>query len=165
MRIWTLLVVVCAVIVVLALVVRVLFRPRESGGLDPHSRCLSNVKNLSLAIQMYLADYDDWFPDANQWVAALSEYYKNEDVLRCPEDGSAALCSYGMNEDLGGIALEAIARQAEVVVFFEAAQSGDNPIGGPGDVVSPGRHWGGSHYGFADGHAAWSEQIPSFAAE
>jgi prepilin-type processing-associated H-X9-DG protein len=128
-------------------------------------RCLSNAKNLALAVQMYLADNDDWFPRTDRWVAELEFYVKGAEVPRCPQDESEAACSYGMNQALHGMSVRDIAKPPDVVVFFETERPGDNPVGGAGDVVSPGRHLEGSNYGFADGHAAWSETVPSFGVE
>lgn len=127
--------------------------------------CLSNVKNLSLAMQMFVADNEDRFPEAHRWVEALHDYIKSEDVLKCPEDDSDARCSYAMNEALSGLSLSDLDDPSSVVLFFETAEPGDNPVGGPDDVVSPGRHMGGNNYGFADGHASWSAEVPDFGVE
>ena len=129
------------------------------------SVCLSNVKNLSLAMQMYLVDYDDQFPEADGWVEALADYIGDESVLKCPEDDSEARCSYGMNAALSGRSVGELENPAEIVVFYETASPGDNPVGGAEDVVDPPRHPNGNSYGFADGHAAVSEEAPSFEVE
>ena len=129
------------------------------------SVCLSNTKNLSLAMQMYLADNKDRFPEADGWVEALTEYIRDESVLKCPEDDSEASCSYGMNAALSGRSVGELENPAEVVVFYETATPGDNPVGGAEDVVSPPRHATGNSYGFADGHVSALEEAPSFAVE
>ena len=137
-------------------------RARESAR---KASCLSNVKNLSLAMQMYAADNDDSLPEASGWVEALMDYIMDESVLKCPDDESEATCSYGMNEALSGKSLAELANPEEVVVFFETANPGDNPVGGAEDVVDPPRHMGGNNYGFGDGHATWLEEAPSFEVE
>ena len=124
--------------------------------------CLSNVKNLSLAMQMFLADHNDTFPQADRWVEELMEYLPDESVLKCPQDESDAMCSYAMNEALSGTRLTEVQDPANLVVFFETAHPGDNPVGGPEDIVSPPRHHGGNHYAFADGRAASSDEVPNF---
>ncbi|MCJ7752300.1 MAG: hypothetical protein MUQ65_14640, partial [Armatimonadetes bacterium] len=129
------------------------------------SVCLSNMKNLSLAMQMYLTDYEGRFPEADGWVEALTEYIRDESVLKCPEDDSEASCSYGMNAALSGKTLDEIGDASGVVVFFETASPGDNPVGGAEDVVSPPRHPTGNSYGFADGHASASVEVPGFEVE
>ncbi len=105
------LLVVIAIIGILASMVFPVFaRARESAR---KAVCLSNVKNIALAIQMYLSDYgafvpkehrqeivDYYDPPANvfmdaadyatltnpylQWPVVLDEYIRNRDVWRCP---------------------------------------------------------------------------------
>ncbi len=124
--------------------------------------CLSNVKNLSLAMQMYLADNNDRFPATERWVEEMMPYLRNEEVLKCPADESGARSSYGLNKAVIGKSLVDVQDPAGLVVFFETAHPGDNPVGGPDDVVSPPRHEGGNHYAFADARAAWSDEVPNF---
>ena len=135
---------------------------KEARGSAEKAVCLSNVKNLSLAMQMYLADNNDRFPATERWVEEMMPYLRNEEVLKCPADESDAMCSYAMNEALSGTRLTEVQDPAGLVVFFETAHPGDNPVGGPDDVVSPPRHEGGNHYAFADGRAAWSDEVPNF---
>ena len=54
-----LLVVIAIIGILAAMVFPVFARARESAR---KAVCLSNVKNLALAIQMYLSDYSDHFP-------------------------------------------------------------------------------------------------------
>jgi len=103
------LLVVIAIIAILAgMLFPVFARARESAR---KIQCLSNVKNIALAVQMYLTDYDrlwpkehrsdvmNWFNDkggktcccrplaANPYLqkpVILDEYVKNRDVWRCP---------------------------------------------------------------------------------
>ena len=79
--------------------------------------CLSNTKNLSLAMQMYVQDHEGRFPEADGWVEALAEYIRNESVLKCPDDDSEASCSYGMNAALSGKRLDEI-KASEATVGF-----------------------------------------------
>jgi prepilin-type N-terminal cleavage/methylation domain-containing protein/prepilin-type processing-associated H-X9-DG protein len=105
-----LLVVIAIIGILAAMLFPVFARARESAR---KIQCLSNVKNIALAIQMYLADYDAWFPwgataDASEHFRSsrtpagttcnramkgnpylrepviLDEYIKNRDVWRCP---------------------------------------------------------------------------------
>jgi len=126
-------------------------RSRESAR---KTQCLSNVKNLALAMNMYLADYDA-FPPADQWTTALEDYVKNEAVFKCPSDPSDAKCSYGMNAGLTAKPVSAIEDLARAVAIYETAHPGDCPRGGKDDLVLPGRHLGGNNFGFVDGHAKW----------
>jgi len=104
-----LLVVIAIIGILAAMVFPVFARARESAR---KSVCLSNVKNIALALQMYLADNNDTYPPdehrqevidffnahgdkecccrgrtANpylRWPVVLDEYTKNRDVWRCP---------------------------------------------------------------------------------
>jgi prepilin-type N-terminal cleavage/methylation domain-containing protein/prepilin-type processing-associated H-X9-DG protein len=103
-----LLVVIAIIGILAAMVFPVFARARESAR---KAVCLSNVKNIALAIQMYLGDYNDTFPpkESNsefidycktrggcgewvwnssnpylRWPVVLDEYTKNRDVWQCP---------------------------------------------------------------------------------
>ncbi len=102
-----LLVVIAIIGILAAMVFPVFARARESAR---KAVCLSNVKNVALAIQMYLADNNDTLPPAEhnatvvhyfspcedcnepansanpylRWPVILDEYVKNRDVWRCP---------------------------------------------------------------------------------
>ena len=106
-----LLVVIAIIGILAAMVFPVFARARESAR---RAVCLSNVKNINLAIQMYLADNNDTCPpeetsqeakdyffaanpegrgscskhaNANpyqRWPVVFDEYVKNRDVWRCP---------------------------------------------------------------------------------
>jgi prepilin-type processing-associated H-X9-DG protein len=119
------------------------------------TQCLANIKNLAVAMNMYLADYDR-FPKADRWVEALAEYGVTERSLKCPDDDSDAKCSYAMNWGFSGKPASAIKDAANQVIFYETANPGDTPRGGKTDVASPPRHLGGNNFGFVDGHAKWS---------
>ena len=123
-------------------------------GASRKTQCLSNMKNLSMAVQMYGADYDK-FPKADKWVDVLDEYVANRNVFHCPEDKSGARSSYGFNWGLSGKKGSVVKDPAKRVVIYETAKPGQTPRGGRADVVTPGRHEGGNNYGFADGHAQW----------
>jgi hypothetical protein len=125
--------------------------------------CLSNVYNLAGAADMYLLDYER-LPQAAHWVEATREYRLDQpNRLRCPEDRSNARCSYGMNEALDG---ESVAQlpppPPRVVLFYETAHPGDNPVGSVSDVISPPRHARGNSYGYVRDYANYSLEVPSF---
>ena len=142
-----------------AMLLPVFTRARESA---QKAVCLVNVKNLALAVQMYLVDCDDVFPPADGWVDALRRYVHDEDALRCPADKSGARCSYAMNRALAGRHLDTIEDPASAVVFYETADPGHCPVGSGEDVASPGRHLDGNNYAFVDGHVIWMAEVPDF---
>jgi prepilin-type N-terminal cleavage/methylation domain-containing protein/prepilin-type processing-associated H-X9-DG protein len=116
-----LLVVIAIIGILAAMLFPVFARARESAR---KIQCLSNVKNIALAMQMYLTDYDktpprehrqeivDWYGDGCwvdvsmvnpylQWPVILDEYIKNKDVWRCPSaqllQSRGILNSYGQD--------------------------------------------------------------------
>jgi len=115
--------------------------------------CLSNVKNLALAVQMYIAANDDVFPDAGNWCEALRPYAKNDEVFICPMAPDLR-CSYAYNAALSGVRLDALADPMRTIAIFES-DTGWNAHGGPELLPTEGRHFHGDNLGFADGHAAW----------
>ncbi len=102
-----LLVVIAIIGILAAMVFPVFARAREAAR---RAVCLSNVKNIALAIQMYLSDYDDTLPPREhrpevydyiawgdtacpnptlinpylRWPVVLDPYVRNRDVWRCP---------------------------------------------------------------------------------
>jgi prepilin-type N-terminal cleavage/methylation domain-containing protein/prepilin-type processing-associated H-X9-DG protein len=121
-----LLVVIAIIGILAAMLFPVFARARESAR---KIQCLSNVKNIALAINMYLTDYDrfppgehraevrDWFlqnascccedrirgpnPDLF-YPAILDEYIKNRDVWRCPSSQFVQSFYVIGNDSVGG---------------------------------------------------------------
>jgi hypothetical protein len=147
---WVVLAVLAAcALVLIRWLVDPLLRPEH----PPLANCLSNVKNVSLAVQMYVSDYGDVFPPAARWSDTLLEYVRNEDVYRCPEAEELS-CAYAYNAALGMAKDNDLARAAETIVIFESDR-GWNAAGGRALLPAEPRHEGGDNYGLADGHARW----------
>ncbi len=113
-----LLVVIAIIGILAAMLFPVFARARESAR---KIQCLSNVKNIALAFNMYLTDYDKLPPTEHRqevidfmgcaegaqyanpylrWPVILDEYIKNRDVWRCPSaklEGVAGAISPGGN--------------------------------------------------------------------
>ncbi len=87
------LLVVIAIIAILAAILFPVFaRAREKAR---QTSCLSNVKQISLAGQMYIQDYDECLcpygdhacpvgPDCKNWWEMMEPYMKNQQMLLCP---------------------------------------------------------------------------------
>jgi prepilin-type N-terminal cleavage/methylation domain-containing protein/prepilin-type processing-associated H-X9-DG protein len=110
------LLVVIAIIAILAAILFPVFaRAREKAR---QTSCLSNVKQISLAAQMYTQDYDEkwvpWATSMNWWWGTAVPYIKNQQIFACPSgDGDpfrASTCGptenrtvhYGANCGEGG---------------------------------------------------------------
>jgi prepilin-type N-terminal cleavage/methylation domain-containing protein/prepilin-type processing-associated H-X9-DG protein len=137
------LLVVIAIIAILAAILFPVFaQAREKARA---SACLSNMKQVGLALSMYVNDYDEMYPnhqDADQfmnpaappnWGRALQPYMKNIKVLTCPTariwPGQAAAAAKGLEITslLGngvlmrtkGMAMAAVPNPADIVAFQE----------------------------------------------
>jgi prepilin-type N-terminal cleavage/methylation domain-containing protein len=100
------LLVVIAIIAILAAILFPVFaKAREKAR---QASCLSNVKQIQLAILQYAQDYDETLPYASawgnpvqNWYIYLDPYMKNSQVLKCPSYASATI-GYGWNyQNLG----------------------------------------------------------------
>ncbi len=122
--------------------------------------CIQNLKQLSLAVQMYATDYDERMPRVRDWSEVTMPYARNELTYHCPKASTEPRLSYGMNPDLSGRVVEGISGYVmhgrdrrelpEEVMLFD---------GRLGMVIE--RHEGGANYGFADGHAKWLADPPA----
>jgi len=137
------LLVVIAIIAILAAILFPVFaRARENAR---RSSCLSNTKQIGLAILQYTQDYDEKLPPRYTgdgvtvgytfWMAMVMPYAKSNQLFFCPSDSqsnsnstvTSSNVSYGWNTvgldnppDGSGTALAAIANVAETIMLGEA---------------------------------------------
>lgn len=135
------LLVVIAIIAILAAILFPVFaKVREKARM---TSCLSNEKQMGLAILQYNQDYDEVFPCGQQsiggsgWAGQVYSYVKSNQVFVCPDDttGYGGVESYGMNEilamgarpagdmtpDGGALAMGALSSPARTVLVAETA--------------------------------------------
>lgn len=110
------LLVVIAIIAILASILFPVFsRAREKAR---ESTCMSNLKQIGVALQMYATDYDDLLPMAHEYpappppddeyhqgepsiVTLLNPYVKNNQIFRCPSDKDKMWQEQGTSYDYG----------------------------------------------------------------
>ncbi len=114
--------------------------------------CLSNVKQLGLALTMYEQDYDGWTPSAGGWNDSIYPYTRNPGLLVCPEADNQEVPSYSLNQSVCGIHTGSVAAPENTVIVFEGGE-GPNLVGGPDALADPPRHYSDNAVGFLDGHA------------
>jgi prepilin-type processing-associated H-X9-DG protein len=115
--------------------------------------CRGNLKALSRAMSLYLADNEQTFPPAEVWYDRLLPYLPDADALQCPS-GRRYQCGYAFSAALGGMKPDVLTESWHTVMFYES-DGGWNAAGGPELLPDQPRHFGGDNYGFADGHAQW----------
>ena len=111
-----LLVVIAVIATLAAIVLPVFFSIRES---SRRTVCLSNERQLGMAMFQYLGDNNDIFPPSFQdagvgWAEKCYRYVNNAQTFRCPDDPTQTIIlentppipwvpiSYGLNSNLGG---------------------------------------------------------------
>jgi hypothetical protein len=134
---------------VAAMVFPVFMRARET---PQKGQCISNMKNLALAAQMYSADWDS-YPDGAVWCDAIREYVADPRVYVCPS-APEPRCGYAYNAALSRLEATGIASPEQTVALFES-DHGWNAAGDQSLLCGKPRHLRGDNWGFADGHARW----------
>jgi len=121
------LLVVIAIIAILAAILFPVFaKVREKAR---QTSCLSNEKQLGLAIQQYTQDYDEMYPSGTSmnwwwggvvgWAGQLYPYVKSDAAYQCPDDaGGNPGVSYGMNVNLviGRTSIWSVSKPTPVVL-------------------------------------------------
>jgi prepilin-type N-terminal cleavage/methylation domain-containing protein/prepilin-type processing-associated H-X9-DG protein len=144
---------ILVVVAIISLLAAILFpvfaRARENAR---RASCLSNLKQLSLAITMYTQDYDEFYPIGYKygatdvggayWDRDILPYIKNSQIFECPgADDTSGIdvtvrtsfennVRYGMNLDSFGIDAvcasaandASIVRPAELLMLIDTAQ-------------------------------------------
>ncbi|MDR3708808.1 MAG: DUF1559 domain-containing protein [Capsulimonadaceae bacterium] len=100
------LLVVIAIIAILAAILFPVFATAREKARQ--AACLSNMKQLGIAIAQYTQDYDELFPNGaniyrngDGWAGEVYPYLKSTQVFLCPSDTSSVVpvCSYGYNSN------------------------------------------------------------------
>ncbi|MEN6549013.1 MAG: DUF1559 domain-containing protein [Armatimonadia bacterium] len=167
------LLVVIAIIAILAAILFPVFaKAREKAR---QSSCLSNVKQLCLAIMQYTQDYDETYTPAYcvnpsvTWPYLLQPYIKNTQVLSCPSDrdywlpyaapnnwGLSYILNYRMHPPLdqptsAGIKMSVLTRPSETITLTE------NADGSTGNLQPICQYtWGTSGRAASGGYNDWA---------
>lgn len=133
--------VVIAIIAILAAILFPVFaQAREAAR---QTGCVSNAKQLTLAIALYTEDNDetllfDHFSRGTalyHWMYALGPYTRNGQIWKCPSDPNPqdvwdgtpgdSTVSYGYNfMFLNGVGLAAVPKPSETIVLMDAGGAG-----------------------------------------
>jgi len=181
------LLVVIAIIAVLAAILFPVFaQAREKAR---QAACLSNLKQIGLAIAQYNQDFDECFPcgmyqnagkganGGNGWAGQIYPYAKNNAVFTCPNDDSPPVAnetviSYGYNQQLDAdtgnnpriVQLADLNAPSNIVCLFEVSGGYAQNFGGgiySRETFSPvGLGWPGWYPNGAKGYATGNFAVP-----
>ena len=114
-------------------------------------QCLSNMRQLTLALTMYADDNKGELPAGAKWCDALKPYLAgNSNVFICRQGNPALRSHYALNAQAAGHSMKDIQSPAQTVVVFEC-EGGWNVSGGRELLPAKPRHTAYT-VGFADGH-------------
>ncbi len=180
------LLVVIAIIAILAAILFPVFaRAREKAR---QASCQSNLKQVTLGMQMYAQDYDEVLPFSVVGVATgplysvfdvMQPYIKNQQILLCPSDSGPSVdltslgmgaCSYITNETvmpawvvgLGTtppMSLAMIHKPAECAAFADGDLD-ESQLPAAMVVAPDPRHNEMANYSFVDGHVKTLKEVP-----
>lgn len=114
--------IIAVLVILLVAVVGLSFLFPAWGERGPSMRtgCISNLKQLGTASQIYLADYDDKFAPRT-WYDPLMPYVKSKDLFQCPQlwKDKVTMWGYAMNVDIMGADFGKIADPSKQPQIFE----------------------------------------------
>ncbi|RYX86740.1 DUF1559 domain-containing protein [bacterium] len=171
------LLVVIAIIAILAAILFPVFaRARENAR---KTSCLSNEKQIGLAMLQYIQDYDERYPVQDEhttppymWYKPVQPYVKSAQVFRCPSATDAAHNDTSVNAPtpsdyvangffVHGDSQAQFQNIAEQIMVVERADNMSDIDYHPWESaefeshIATKRHLEGANYLFADGHAKW----------
>jgi hypothetical protein len=124
--------------------------------------CMSNLKQMSLALMMYSQDYDDRLPRRANWMDGLGPYIHQEAVFRCPSVRASGPAAYGyaFNSALASQKRSKLPRPASVRALYDSSNLARNASDPGTSLPNPPRHLR-NVIGYADGHVSAGRRQPA----
>ena len=148
--IWKVLGILLLLLVLAAILFPVFAVPKQGKG--RRHACLSRLKQIGMAFQMYATDADDRFPPSPSWMDSLTPYTKNESLTICPGVREAGH-GYAMNRFLSGADVNALEFPAKMHLSYDSLLLERNASEYLPTFPLPARHETGNFVVYADGHA------------
>ncbi len=141
----------CVMVAIFAAILFPVFSQARQAAKETMS--LSNMKQLSLGMQMYSAEADGCFPPASNWGTLVMPYTKNDRLFHDPTIGTPDKKPFGyaMNATTSGVRIDAILNPDNAVLLFTSNVRAMNAVGSESDLRKNSR--GGFVIGFTDGSA------------
>lgn len=127
----------------------------DADAVQKQNVAISNAKHFGLAMQQYVQDYDGTFPPATRWMDVVKPYFRNDESVFQDPAAPNQKYAFAFNRALSGKKVTRLRNASEVAAFFSSTTDRRNASDNGESLPRPGRHSGGSIYGFADGHIRW----------
>ena len=160
------------VLAIIALLAALLFPVFAAARAKAHqTSCLNNLKQIELAVMMYVSDHNGTYPPACHtdgsysvfWQSLVLPYIQSMTIFVCPGDPNpfstgvgnlVAASSYGRNFYVSGLSDTSMTRPAECLAAIDARQpivAQRSNIAAEADFCP---HRGGCNLAYLDGHGA-----------
>lgn len=132
----------------------VLFPVFAHGGNRPtiSKACMSQLKQMALAMNVYADLNGDQLPDRDRWMDATQAYASKPGYFRDPEVKEKGQYGYSFNSRLSNQPRPAVANPAEVTMLFDSINLGRNASDPLNSFPKPGRHSKANCVSFLDCH-------------
>ncbi|HJN15951.1 MAG TPA: hypothetical protein QGH10_10690 [Armatimonadota bacterium] len=115
----------------------------QKGHKAPVERCRSNLRQLTVAMDMYVDDCDDVYPPHARWPVRLEPYTRVTELYECPSvRWPPRRVDYAYADFLGGALKADVPDPVETYMFWDADARAEAVF----------RHHGGLNVAYVDGH-------------
>ena len=119
------------------------------------SSCMSNEKQIGLALLQYSQDNDEVLPAGSEWMKKTEPYLlSGRSVYQCPSFRQSSY-GYAYNSAVSRKGLEKIASPGTTPTIYDSTRGEPNASDAMTSLPAPGRHRGGNDIGYADGHVKY----------
>jgi hypothetical protein len=133
--------------------------------------CLSNQKQMALALMMYTQDYDERLPGRGRWMDNIEPYLSRGNSesssvahppLHCPSVsmGNEGIFGYAFDSRLSYKEVSSIQSPRATNMTYDSSTLSRNAADPFASLPNPGRHRGRNLGSFVDGHASALGQAP-----